>query len=168
MTELGAVRAEVPSAWRTLEGTSYTIPEQAPIGPGTVVSADPASWTAGWDVPGAFVAVSQDLADQLGTPGGSLIERLERLGRWHGGIFREAECDRDGASVFDSRDGQLTGFTTLWTNCGAAGATLFDVAAVPEDGSFVLVVEATGVTDAEVEAARRLVETISVDLDRVG
>jgi len=163
----------VPSDWTTVEGTSYTIPGVPPIGPGAIVSSDPAAWSTDWAVPGAFIAATTDLADLVGTTGldregaSGLGERLTALAEWHGAIDRSSECDRAGASSFDSDDGTLTGFTTIWENCGVAGATLLDTAAVSEDGSVILVVQATGVTEAEVAAAERVLETVMVDRDAV-
>lgn len=161
VVDLDGVNLVAPSDWGVQEGVAFEMPGTGLSLPGAIVSPDPASWLDDWAITGAFVTASTDLAAETGTAGGG-SQPLFALAEWHGSVDL-TDCDRDGASLFGTADGQLSGFVTYWTNCGGIGVTLLDVAVIPEDGSVVVVAEASGAEGDELEVIEALLASLTLD-----
>jgi len=157
---LDGFTAVAPADWTVVEPANLDVPGLGLIGPGSILSIDPAEWPLEWGIPGVFIMVTTDLAAEIGTSQGGSAGLIS-LAEWHGSLERD-DCERSGASVYHSRDGQLSGFTTFWPNCGGIGVTLLDMAGIPESGQFVVIAQATGGTDGKVEVVDEVLRSIVV------
>jgi serine protease Do len=80
----------------------------------------------------------------------SLLDELERT----------YECIYDGRYDYD--DGVYSGFYDLYLECGDVGSVIVELAAMPEDGSFIIFVQIQAVTDADLDALDRILDTFFV------
>jgi len=137
--ESGSITVAAPAAWDDVNGLSWERDGVA-IGPGLSAAPDLDAWFNGWETPGFFIGASTEL--DL-----SIEEILA------GEDFSGA-CDYAGTEEYN--DGFYAGLIDVWQNCGDAGSEFLVVAAVPPDGSYVVLVEILQVTEADVGAADQI------------
>ena len=147
--DTGAIVADVPSEWSDVDGSSYTDSAGNLI---FDVSAAPdlAGFAGSWDVPGVSVTASSDLAN---------FETVESiLDNLQAGYLESCE---DGGRDFYA-DPIFTGSYDLYLDCGGAGTTVVVLAAVPEDLSYLVVVQFQAVADRDFDALDTLLNTFNV------
>jgi serine protease Do len=80
----------------------------------------------------------------------SLLDELER----------SYDCVYDGRYEYD--DGLYSGLYDLYLECGDIGSVIVELAAMPEDGSFIIFVQVQAVTDADLDALDQILNTFFV------
>jgi serine protease Do len=161
----GALMITVPAAWRA-QPSPWRLQNGVVGNPGLRAGPDPALLGQSWAVGGVFLGASKELAKRLGIVGVGFSTALFRLAEWHGKLDSyESECKRQGASSYEKSN--YTGFVTRWTDCGGIGTTFLDLAAMPEDGSFIVVVHVTARTAGDLQSAKQLLGSFKVHGDRL-
>jgi serine protease Do len=140
--DTGTLTMEVPAEWSDVNGSAWVMDDEE-IGPAVSASPDLEGFSNTWEVPGVFFGVS----DQLTMTVEEYLDSLD---------FSDS-CTYDSRS--DYSDGVYTGFYDLWTNCGDAGSSFVVIAARPEDGSYMAVVQVQVVGDADLDAVDRIMNT---------
>jgi serine protease Do len=147
----GSITMEVPTAWADVDGSSWS-DQGGEWGPGLSAVADRVDWEdTSTNAPGVFVGAST-------TIGMTPTEYLDDPAMDMSGV-----CSTyGGRAVYD--DGVYQGLEDRWNDCGAAGSTWIEVAAEPSDGSFLVILSATVVTDQDWEALQKVYDTFMVSL----
>lgn len=142
--DTGALTLQVPAEWGDQSGVAWEI-EGESVGVSIVAAPDIQGWYDTWDVPGVFFGASRSLADQHDVA--SLLDSSDFSG----------ECTLDSRN--DYSDPLYTGQYDLWTDCGGVGTTFVVLAAEPEDGSYLMLVQVAAVTDADFDALDTILNT---------
>jgi len=135
----GTISVDVPTEWsdvRSVEGE---------IGPMLYASPNVNQYLDTWDVPGVWVLVS----DQLETDPGAVLDSLAFTG-----------CGSVSRSSF-SND-QLTGQMDRYESCGGGSTAEVNIAAVPDDQSYVVFANVQLVTARDEEALGNVQTSLSV------
>lgn len=140
--DTGTLTMDVPVEWSDINGSAWTQDDEE-IGPGLSASPDLDGFSNTWEVPGAFFGVSEQITM-------TVEEYLDSL------TFNES-CTYDSRSEY--ADGVYTGFYDLWIDCGDAGSSFVVIAARPEDGSYMALVQVQVVGDADLDAVDRIMNT---------
>lgn len=138
----GALTMDVPAEWSDVNGSAW-VRDDVEIGPALSASPDLDGFTNTWDTPGVFFGVS----DQLTMTPEEYLDSLD---------FSDS-CTFDSRSEYS--DGVYTGFYDLWTNCGDNGSSFVVIAAKPDDGSYMALVQVQVVGDADLDAVDRIMNT---------
>lgn len=140
--DTGTLSMEVPVEWSDINGSAWVQDDQE-LGPGLSASPDLAGFSDTWETPGVFFGVTEQF-DM------TIEEYLDTY-------------DFSDSCTFDSRsdysDGLYTGQYDLWTDCGDAGSSFVLIAAQPEDGSFLALVQVQVVGDADLDALDKIMNT---------
>jgi serine protease Do len=148
--ETGSLVVEVPTGWDDRVTGAW---EQSGERLGVQVSASPdlQAYNEGWATPGMFFGASRTLVDRY--PEDTVNQVLEQ--------FRvDGDCTYDGREAYD--DGVYKGSFDTWSNCGDAGSAFQTIAAMPEDGSYVVLVQTVILDDAGLAAQQKIIETFRV------
>ncbi len=137
--DTGVITVEVPTAWTDVRGVASS------IGPQLVASPDVNGYFNTWDVPGTFVAVT----DQGGTDVDGTLDALSFGG-----------CATSSRSEFTN--GRYTGRTERFDGCGPGTASAVNFAALPGDGAFLVFGNVQLVAARDEEALSRVLETVTV------
>jgi serine protease Do len=141
---------DVPTEWTDVRTSGNFIFEDEGVGPSMGASTNYEDWLASFDVPGAYLAASSSLAQ---TYPNDVVDRVLDHEDFSG------SCDYDGRSEYS--DSVYTGQLDIWNNCD--GTSQYHViAAVPEDRSFVVLLETTITSDADLEAEKQIINTFDV------
>jgi serine protease Do len=140
--DTGTLTMDVPVEWSDINGSAWT-QDDVEIGPALSAAPDLDGFSNTWETPGVFFGVS----DQLTMTVEEYLDSLD---------FSES-CTYDSRSEY--ADGVYTGFYDLWTNCGDAGSSFVVIAAKPEDGSYMALVQVQVVGDADLDAVDRIMNT---------
>lgn len=150
--DYGAIVVEVPSGWTDINGSAW-IDEGDVIGASIWAAPDLDSFINTWGTPGVIFNVSDDLARL-----GGYVQLLD--------IYRDlyiGSCELDGRYDYD--DGYYRGKFDYFVKCGGSGGADFLVlTAVPIDTSvsMLILVEVQILTNADVDAADRILATFDV------
>ncbi|WP_129671659.1 S1C family serine protease [Candidatus Chloroploca sp. Khr17] len=140
---------EVPTSWSDVSsGTWNFAGRELERSVGMTAAPDIDAFINTWDSPGVFIGASQQLAQEM-----SVTDLLDQ------NSFSQS-CAYEGRE--DYSDGLYTGFFDTWTNCGGTDTVLIVVAFEPEDGSFLGLVQVQVVTEADLEALDRILDTFIV------
>ncbi|PDV98144.1 S1C family serine protease [Candidatus Chloroploca asiatica] len=140
---------EVPTSWSDVSsGTWNFAGREMERSVGMTAAPDIDAFINTWDSPGVFIGASQQLAQEM-----SVTDLLDQ------NSFSQS-CTYEGRD--DYSDGLYTGFFDTWTNCGGTDTVLIVVAFAPEDGSFLGLVQVQVVTEADLEALDRILDTFIV------
>lgn len=138
---------EVPVEWDDIDGTPWEMAEGL-IGPSIVASSNLDAFYETWETPGVFFG-----AVRMPEEGIDEQEVLDSMS------FDE-EC------VYDDRynysDALYTGLYDLYTDCNGSDASLVNIVAVPEDRSFIIVVQVQVVADQDLDALDHIISTFEV------
>ncbi len=135
--DTGTLALEVPTAWADVDGSAWVIDDQ-PVGQQLAASPDLNGYYNTWETPGVVFAVSADLAGEYTT--GDLLDLID---------FSDS-CTSGGREAY--ADELYSGAYDLWTDCGGIGTLFVVLAAQPEAGNQMLLVQVQIVTDADLEA----------------
>jgi len=144
------IRVDLPRAWSDVSTGSWRRGDRELSQSIALVAApDISGFQNTWTTPGMFLGASRQLAREL-TPD-QLLDETSFSG----------ECTYDGRS--DYSDPLYTGKYDVWLNCGGQETALLVVAFVPEDGSFLGMVQVQVVSEADLEALDRILDTFVVE-----
>ncbi|MCL7451702.1 MAG: hypothetical protein M8467_01500 [Anaerolineae bacterium] len=107
-----------------------------------------AGFNDSYDTPGLFFGASNVLVAEYDPT--SFLDDMN---------FADA-CLLDGRYEYD--DGYYVGFYDLYTDCGDSLSSIVNIAAEPEDGSFLVWVIGQLLSDADVDAFSRIIDTFQV------
>lgn len=150
--DYGSIQMEVPGAWSEVDGSAWVDGGEV-IGASLVAAPDLEGFLTTWSTPGVAFSVSDDLAKL-----GGYIQLLD--------IVRETYlegCELDGR--YDYQDPLYRGRYDLFRNCGGAGgswALVLSAVPIDEPQAFLILVEVVMVTDADVDALERILDTFQV------
>jgi serine protease Do len=145
-----AIEVQVPAEWDDRNGSPWAIGGDQ-VGVAISASPDLKAFNEGWEVPGVFFGATKDLA----TVGG-VDEFLD------GNTFSDS-CTYGGRN--DYSDPLYTGKYDTWTGCGGTETSFYVIAAMPEDGSFFLLVQIQVVSQADLGALDQIINTFQVTGD---
>jgi serine protease Do len=142
--DTGLLVVDVPTAWGDLQ--TETVSDEAGEYAQILAAPDVQQFLETFDVPGMSFAI--DLAAQL------------TVDDWLAASDYSAACTSDGAEPYD--DGLYTGSLQVWYGCGGTGAVLAVIAAGPPTGEFSVRVVVQALSDADLEALDRIVQSFRV------
>lgn len=122
----GALEMAVPTTWTDTAGGAWTIDGEW-VGKRLAASTDLEAWNSSWGTAGAQFRASSLLAEHF-TP----ETFLDVLPGWE-------DCTFAGRDDYD--DGMYVGVVNVWTDCAGTNSTLYELAATPTDGSYLVFVE---------------------------
>ncbi|WP_276261454.1 S1C family serine protease [Haloglomus litoreum] len=140
--DTGTIRTEVPTAWADVDGAPSS------LGPSLIAAPSVEDFLGTWTTPGVLFIVS----DQFGTDTDAVLDQLEF-----------PACQVGGRQPFES--GTLTGQSQRLTDCGDTGTALVNIAALPEDESYMVVLQAQIVGSRDLGALSRAVVTLTITGD---
>ncbi len=142
----GVISVDVPAEWSDVDGRAFE-----GVGPSVAASPDVQSFYDGFTVPGVEVTATKNFAPD---------ELLDVLGILTDGL----PCDVVGDPQ-DYSDPLYTGLFQVIEDCGGTATDLLYVVAAPEEGDFLVIVVIQVVTDADLAALDRILETFVVTGD---
>jgi serine protease Do len=143
----GTLQVEVPREWYDVDGSSWTLDGQE-IGLSVAASSDLDGFANTYDTPGVFFGATSVLLQDYDV--NTLLDDAD---------FSD-ECTYDGRYEYD--DGVYVGYYDLYVDCGSSQASIVSTAAMPESGAFLVWVLTQVVSEADVEAFGRIVDTFDV------
>ena len=146
----GVLIVEVPAEWTDVDGTPWF--DDEPFAPSITVAANVESFRATWTEPGLFFGVSEDLAERTDVEG--LLELVR------GGINLDEACEYVGR--FEYSDPLYSGLYDQFENCGGEGVRYISLAALPDDGAFMISVQVQLHTREDAEVLDRILDTFLV------
>lgn len=137
--DTGVLSVEVPAQWSDVDGRS-----NPGFGPSIWAAPDLRRFADGWGVPGVMLEVSPELstADVAAT-----LDDMDF----------SSVCTSLGREPYE--DSLYLGEYETWRDCGDRRAALVTVAAGPPGGSFLIRIQAQMVTDGDLEALDRVMDT---------
>jgi serine protease Do len=143
----GAIQVEVPLEWNDVDGSPWILDGEQ-IGLAVSAASDLAGFQDTYDTPGLFFGASRALAAEYDVNG--LLDAVDF----------SADCAYDGRYEYD--DGVYVGFYDLYVECGTAQSTIASIAAIPEDGTFMVWVLTQMLNDRDVDAFGQIIDTFDV------
>ena len=147
--ESGSISVDVPTHWNDVDRRGWRqddLGTSGIIGPALSASPDLDAYVNTWGTPGVFIGASPLLWH---TPAQLLNAKN----------FSNS-CTYSGRYEYD--DGVYTGLFDEYVGCGGEYNTFWVIAAEPADGSWIALVEIIAVTDADFDAADRIVATFTI------
>ena len=141
--DTGSIQVSVPTAW-TARDTAPLNAEDGTAQPYIAASTDLDGFINGYTAPGLVFAKLPAAAD--------LDAALAQYG------FPEACTD---GGVTDYADPVFTGKYQVWQDCGGTSNDVVTLVAVPADASYLAVIQAQIVTDADLEALQKAFDTFN-------
>lgn len=148
--DTGTLTIDVPSGWNdTITGAWEEEGEE--IGVQVSASPDVQSYNDSWETPGVFFGASRQLAQQ--NPDDTANRVLDQF-------QYDADCEYDGREEYD--DGLYRGYFDTWADCGGTGTVFQTIAALPESGDYVVLVQTAVTSEADLDAQQKIIETFEV------
>ena len=149
--DFGSIIVEVPADWAEVDGSPW-VDNGDVIGAGIVASANKERFFSVWDEPGLFFGASDDLAAL-----GGYVQMLD--------IIRQdflGPCELDGRYEYEGT--MHRGKYDLFADCGGSDSLFLVLTAVPiqDPTEFLVLLEVQIVTDADLEAVDRILESFEV------
>ena len=146
--EQGIISVEVPVEWADVQERPWMDGDENEIGIELWASTDVEAFSNNWGYPGLIFYYSDQFDADI-TPD-DLLDAVD---------YSEG-CTYDGRS--EVPDGFYTGAYDIWTGCGESGSESLIMALTPEEGDYLLRVEVYSVTDADLEALDRILDTFLI------
>jgi serine protease Do len=144
-----AIVMEIPLDWAEIEGFPWEWGDSGEVvGVSVVASSSIQEFYDSYSTPGVFFGASTTLAQQYDTAG--LLDQI---------TFSD-DCTYDGR--YDYSDPIYTGIYDLYINCGETDSSIINLSAEPEDRSFIMLLQIQVVTDADLDALDRILNTFQV------
>ena len=143
--ESGRLEMDVPAEWGSTNGAAWTRDDE-PFGLALSASTDLDALYSTWSTPGVFFGATDDVS----------INTSEYLDE-----FTYTDCEYD--SRTDYEDPAYAGEYDLWLNCGESDARLLLLAAHALDNSHFVFVYIQVVSDADIDAAAKILDTFIRD-----
>ncbi len=145
----GTIVMEVPKEWSDMDGSGWEWEEEAGVvGAAIVASPNIQDFYETYSTPGVFFGASRDL-----------VQSYDMAGMLDGISFSN-DCTYEGR--FDYQDPIYTGIYDLYSNCDSTGAAIINLSAMPEDGSFIMLVQVLVASDADLDAVDHILNTFEV------
>ncbi|NJP06160.1 MAG: trypsin-like serine protease [Chloroflexaceae bacterium] len=150
----GSLVLEVPAEWSDVDGTEWVGDSGDRLGPAVQAAPDLESFLNTAETPGV-IFVAFDLPPESQDP--AMIDELipEALDQFE---FAET-CTYEGRE--DYSDGLYQGQYDVWSNCNDV-SSMFVVAFRPEDSQFMGLVLVQAISEADLEALDRIIQTFKV------
>ena len=145
--ESGALKMAVPAEWNDVNGSAWVIDEEI-VGGAIAASSDLEAFQGTWTVPGVFMGASSSLAAKF-----TEEQILDTLAL-------EGECSERQRSQYS--DPLYTGHYDYYKGCGEQGAHFIMLAAAPEGRAFTILLQVQVVSDADLEATDKILESFEV------
>ncbi len=143
----GVVTMEVPQEWNDVTGFPWEENGEI-IGASIVASSNIDDFYNSYSTPGVFFGASRVLAQTYDAAG--LLDLFD---------FTDG-CTYDGR--YDYEDPLYTGLYDFYTDCGGVGTIVVNLAAMPEDQSLIILLQLQVVSEADLDAADRILNTFQV------
>jgi serine protease Do len=137
----------VPVEWKDVDGSSFT-DDSGNTWYGVTASPSIQKLNSGWSVPGVLVMATPVAADS------SAIDNLLNSTR---SSVQGDGCASDGVQSY--ADGYHTGKYEYFTGCGSTKADFVAIAAISDDGSYLIYVTIQAVSDDDAAALDRIVSS---------
>lgn len=142
--DTGTLVVSVPASWSQVDGSAWTNDGEE-LGLSVVAAPDLNGFRSSWTVPGVSFKASADL-------GVTDVELLDA-------IDLSSDCQYDGRESYS--DQLYTGQYDIWSNCGGS-STYVVLTAVPQDSSFVILLEVQLLDDNDVAAFEEILNSFIV------
>lgn len=142
--DTGSLSVDVPVEWPDTFSGSWILADQD-VGYTLIAAPSIDGFFNTWDTPGIFFGASSSIVTQL---------TEDDLLDFH--TFGDS-CDSTGRDDYD--DGLYTGRMEVWENCGGLDTIVVNIAAVPQDRSFMMLVQMQVVGDADLDALDRAISS---------
>lgn len=147
--ETDAIVMEIPQEWTEVDGAAWEWEEGAEaVGAAIVAAPDIQGFYDTYTTPGVFFGASRSLAQTYDTAG--MLDQISFSG----------DCVYEGR--FDYQDPLYTGIYDLYSNCGGGDSAIINLSAVPEDGSFIILLQVQVTSDADLDAVDHILDTFTV------
>jgi serine protease Do len=140
-----SVSVQVPAEWDDVDRSGMT-DDAGNQWARVMASTDLAQYNSGWDVSGVTVMASPTAGATIG------VDNL--LASTREGVTADG-CASDGTQDF--ADGYHTGKYEYFTGCGSTGADFISIAALADDGGYLIYVLIQVVSDSDLDAVDRIV-----------
>jgi len=137
----------LPVEWRDINEGAWNIDDET-VGLSMAAAANLEAFYATWTEPGIFLGASRLLASDFDE--NSFLDAFDF----------STDCTYDTRYTYS--DPLYTGVYDLWLNCDGSDTAFFVLAAVPEDGAFLILIQVVLVTDADLEALGQILDTFVV------
>ncbi|NOR82711.1 MAG: PDZ domain-containing protein [Ardenticatenales bacterium] len=145
--DTGAIVMQVPVEWSDIDGSVWEDGGQT-VGVGIVASSDLDDFHESYSTPGVIFLAAEGLAQA-----GDSAELLDFFD------FSD-DCWYEGR--FDYEDALYDGFYDFYSGCGGGDTVMIVLVAMPADRSFATVLAMQAVTDADLDATDRILDTFVV------
>ncbi len=145
----GTMSVEVPSPWTDTDVESLWSIDGEAVGAALSAATDYAAWVEGWTTPGMFFGAS------------ATLQRTATVESILDGQDFTFACDYDGR--YDYEDPLYSGSYDLYVNCEGEDTLFVVVAAEPPDSSVLMMLQIVVVSEADLEALDRILNTFVVD-----
>jgi len=146
----GELVMDVPTDWNEVDGEAWVI-DSTVVGVSITAAPDIAAFFGSWTAAGVFFGASRDLASVLDENG--LLDMVREQ-------YNFDSCEYAGRFAYE--DPAYTGAFDQFENCGGDGMLYLSLAAVPADRAFIISVQIQVVTDRDLEALDRILDTFLV------
>ena len=142
---------DVPLDWFDVDGAPWVIEGQE-VGASITAAPDINAFYGSWTASGVFFGASRDLISVLDENG--MLDLVQNQYNFAGA------CEYAGRFAYE--DPAYTGLFDQFENCGGEGVLYLSLAAVPDDRSYIISVQIQVVTDRDLEALDRILDTFFV------
>lgn len=145
--DTGALQVQVPTEWTENRGNPWSFNDEN-IGVSIVAGPNIDEFYSSWGTPGMFFGASRSLLESYDES--TLLDTVK---------FDEA-CTYSERKEY--QDALYTGFYDTWTACGGTQTEFYVISVVPEDRSFIGLVQIQVVSEADLEALDRIIRSFQV------
>jgi serine protease Do len=146
--EYGAIQVEIPNEWTDTEGGDWLLDGES-VGAAVVASSNLDDFWGTFSTPGVFFGASNVLAEQYDED--SFLDSL---------TDHSDNCAYEGR--FDYADPVYAGRYDHYTACGDVGSQIINIVAFPESRELIVWVQTQVVSDADLEALDRIIDSFEV------
>ncbi|MFO7537940.1 MAG: trypsin-like peptidase domain-containing protein [Chloroflexota bacterium] len=142
----GLLSVEIPVDWADVDGSPWTL-EGEVIGLSVTAAPNINDFNNSWTTPGVFFGASEEFV----LPTNELLDLFD---------FADS-CQYSGRDSYE--DPVYAGVYDLWADCGGTGSLLVVVVVEPADGSYTAFVLVQVVSDADLDALDRILDSFIVN-----
>jgi serine protease Do len=144
----GLLSVEIPTDWTEVDGSPWTTNEGDVVGLSVTASPNINSFNNSWNTPGVFFGASDEF-NALATD--ELLDFFDF----------SLDCEYLGRDAY--QDPVYTGVYDVWGSCGGTDSLVVTVSVEPGDGSYRAVVLVLVVSDADLDALDRILDSFIVN-----
>lgn len=155
----GLLQVEVPTTWSDVDGNPWGDAND-PLGVAVRAAPDLEAFNSTWSTPGIFFGASVSLLEGLSN---------EERAAMPDTLLDLDSFDFSGSCVYDGRaeysDPVYAGKYDIWTDCGDTGSLYVVLVVMPQDLSYVVMVNVLAVTDADLDALDHILNSFIVSAE---